>query len=64
MELHAIKVVKCNNCGEDVIINAGYPINSVDSVVIVVYTVKPVIHGTPGRIKGETRWKMTKIWET
>ena len=31
MELHAIRIVKCNNCGEDVIINANYPINSVES---------------------------------
>ena len=30
MELHATKVVECNNCGEDVIINASYPIDSVD----------------------------------
>ena len=26
-----IKVVKCKNCGADVVINANYPIDSVDS---------------------------------
>ena len=31
MELHATKLVKCKNCGEDVIINANYPIDSVES---------------------------------
>ena len=30
MDLDAVKTVKCNNCGEDVLINARYPIPSVE----------------------------------
>lgn len=26
-----IKTVKCKNCGSDVVVNANYPIDSVDS---------------------------------
>ena len=26
-----VKTVKCNNCGADVVINANYPIDAVDS---------------------------------
>ena len=30
MDLYTTKVVKCKNCGQDVVINANYPIESVD----------------------------------
>ena len=28
--LHETKLVKCKNCGSDVLINAGYPIEAVE----------------------------------
>ena len=31
MDLEPIKLVKCKNCGADVIINANYPINAVEN---------------------------------
>ena len=30
MELHPTKIVICNNCGADVIVNANYPITAVE----------------------------------
>ena len=30
MELHPTKIVKCKNCGSDVVINANYPIEFVE----------------------------------
>ena len=30
MNLDPVKTVKCKNCGSDVIVNARYPIDSVD----------------------------------
>ena len=30
MDLDAVKIVKCKNCGADVRVNANYPITSVD----------------------------------
>jgi len=31
MKLDPVKIVKCTNCGEDVVINARYPIDAVES---------------------------------
>ena len=30
MQLDPVKIVKCKNCGADVIVNANYPIDSVE----------------------------------
>ena len=31
MKLDPVKIVKCTNCGEDVVINANYPIDGVEN---------------------------------